>query len=74
MKDGINFGWIEIALENGAELTAKRNEFSYSTSVSWDGKHIIRGNSLTSLALALSVLNNAIADDAGDEMIKRGAV
>lgn len=60
--------WIKLAIENGGRLTLFRSCGKYFARMDFDMALSIRVPSKTDIESALDALNNALQDDASDEI------
>jgi hypothetical protein len=67
--------WIDLSIENGGTLTVmEKCPGQFDAAMSWLGEETITGCLDATVQGALNNLESALLNDAGDEMIRKGAV
>lgn len=69
----MKYDWITIAIENGGILTTSKNGRGIASTMHWTEQEPICGDRCSTLLDALTSLNAALEDDAGEEVCPANA-
>jgi len=60
--------WIQIAIENGGSLDISKTNGYFMARMRWRNRHVVMGECMGCVGLALDKLDTALCDDAASEM------
>jgi len=70
----MQYYWINKAMENGGVMTITRRRRKVKATMYWKHGKKVRGPESHTIPDALAALDQALGDDAADEMIEGGGV